>query len=301
MTTQPYLRPSWGVRVIGNRMARIFARRVLSDLSVPGRRTGRWRTVPVAVLEHHGQRYLIAPWGNTEWSRNLRAAGTARLTRGGRTEEFEAVEVPAAERPPLIEVYLERFGRYPHVAPAFRELPDPANHPTFRILRSSSHQNRGGPRRPHDTPPNRRAEMTTRKSRSTIVKLFAAGLIAAGIGFTIQYLAGVPGFPKIPPGPFILIGAGLLVIFVHGRWAIVVGVIVALSLIVGSAASSAAALDRLTEPGDIGPFTGTVLQGLGLITALVFGVATAAEGRGRRSVTDGGRPAGTAASRTNRP
>ena len=136
MSEPRYLRPPWGARVIGNRMARIFARRVLSKLSVRGRSTGRWRSVPVAVLEHDGQRYLIAPRGNTEWSRNLRAAGTARLTRGGRAEEFEAVEVPAGERPPLIEVYRERFGKFPTVAATFRELPDPADHPTFRIVRS---------------------------------------------------------------------------------------------------------------------------------------------------------------------
>lgn len=128
-----YLRPPWGARVVGNRMARIFARGVLSVLAVRGRRSGRWREVPVAVLEHEGQRYLVAAYGNTEWSRNLRAAGTARLTRRGRTEEFDAVEVPVEHRQPLLEAYLERFGRYPNVAPSFRALPDPADHPTYRI------------------------------------------------------------------------------------------------------------------------------------------------------------------------
>jgi deazaflavin-dependent oxidoreductase (nitroreductase family) len=103
-------------------------------LSVRGRTTGRWRSVPVAVLDHDGRRYLIAPRGHTEWSRNLRAAGGGRLTRKGRVEEFTAVEVPEAERAPLIEVYLERFGRFPRVADTFRQLPDPADHPTFRIV-----------------------------------------------------------------------------------------------------------------------------------------------------------------------
>jgi deazaflavin-dependent oxidoreductase (nitroreductase family) len=138
MTEPRYLRPPWGARVIGNRMARLFARRVLSMLAVRGRSTGQWRSVPVAVLEHEGQRYLLAPRGNTEWSRNLRAAaGAGRLTRGRRTEEFEAVEVPADERPALIEAYLARFGRFPMVAATFRDLPDPADHPTFRIVTST--------------------------------------------------------------------------------------------------------------------------------------------------------------------
>ena len=129
-----YLPPPWGARVIGNRMARLFARNVLSMLSVRGRRSGEWRSVPVAVLAHEGERYLIAPRGNTDWSRNLRAAGTGRLRRRGRTEEFDAVEVPVQQRPPLIEVYLAQFGRFPTVEATFRELPDPADHPTFRIV-----------------------------------------------------------------------------------------------------------------------------------------------------------------------
>ena len=135
-SSAPYLRPPWGARVIGNRMAKVFARSVLSTLSVRGRTSGRWRSVPVAVLDHDGERYLIAPRGNTEWSRNLRAANGGRLRRGGRVEEFEAVEVPAEERPPLIAVYLEQFGRFPTVAETFRQLPDPADHPTFRIVDS---------------------------------------------------------------------------------------------------------------------------------------------------------------------
>ncbi|MBK3572880.1 nitroreductase family deazaflavin-dependent oxidoreductase [Streptomyces sp. MBT65] len=132
----PYLPPPWGARVIGNRMAKLFARSVLSTLSVRGRTSGRWRSVPVAVLDHEGERYLIAPRGNTEWSRNLRAAKSGRLQRGRRTEEFEAVEVPADERPPLIRVYLEQFGRFPTVAETFRQLPDPGDHPTFRVVGS---------------------------------------------------------------------------------------------------------------------------------------------------------------------
>ncbi len=52
--------------------------------------------------------------------------------------EFEAVEVPAGERPPLIAVHLEQFGRFPTVTETFRQLPDPADHPTFRIVGSRS-------------------------------------------------------------------------------------------------------------------------------------------------------------------
>jgi hypothetical protein len=46
-------------------------------------------------------------------------------------------EVPVEERGPLLEVYTERFGRMPTVGAVLRKLPDPADHPTFRIVSST--------------------------------------------------------------------------------------------------------------------------------------------------------------------
>ena len=92
----------------------------------------------MAVLDHGGESYLVAPRGNTEWARNLRAAKSGRLQRKGCVEEFAAVEVPVGERSPLIGAYLEQFSRFPTVAGTFRQLPDPADRPTFRIVGSRS-------------------------------------------------------------------------------------------------------------------------------------------------------------------
>jgi len=142
MTSKAYLRPPWAARAIGGRMARLFRPSVVGLLSVPGRTTGRWRSVPVAVLEHEGHRYLMATYGNTEWSRNLRAAGIGRLSRRGRVEEFTTTEVPVEQRPPLIGAYLRQFGTLPTVASTFRALPDPADHPTFQI--TGDHQRSEG-------------------------------------------------------------------------------------------------------------------------------------------------------------
>lgn len=133
MTASHYLRPPWAARVIGGRMARLFKPKVVSVLSVPGRTTGVWRSTPVAVLGHDGQEYLMAAYGDTEWSRNLRASGAGRLTRRGAVEEFTAEEVPADELPPLIAEYLRQFGGLPNVGRTFEALPDPADHPAFRI------------------------------------------------------------------------------------------------------------------------------------------------------------------------
>lgn len=68
-------------------------------LAVKGRRSGRERTVPVAVLKHEGERYLVSYRGLSDWALNLRAAPEARLTTGGRTETVTVEEVPEPDRP----------------------------------------------------------------------------------------------------------------------------------------------------------------------------------------------------------
>jgi hypothetical protein len=87
----------------------------------------------------------MAAYGDTEWSRNLRAAGIGRLSGRGRIEEFTTTEVPVDQRPPLIGVYLQQFGTLPTVASTFRALPDPADHPTFRIS-GDDRRNEGPPK-----------------------------------------------------------------------------------------------------------------------------------------------------------
>lgn len=112
---------------------------------------------------------------------------------------------------------------------------------------------------------------------SSAAKLLSAGLIVAGLGIFIQFVTGVPGFPPIPPGPIILIGAGLLVALLPWRWVPVIGLIAALFISVGAVvanmAKSATTVAQLSAPGAFGPFIGTVLQLLGLAVALIFGVA----------------------------
>lgn len=78
-------------------------------LEVKGRKSGEWRKTPVNPLEFEGGRYLVAPRGNTQWVRNMRASGGGRLVRGRRVEEFTATEVPDSQRPPLLRAYLEKW------------------------------------------------------------------------------------------------------------------------------------------------------------------------------------------------
>jgi deazaflavin-dependent oxidoreductase (nitroreductase family) len=133
MSARRYLKPPWMQRHVGNHLAPLFRPSIVSKLSVEGRRTGRIQTVPVAVLDHQGERYLVSYRGESDWACNLRASGRGRLLQQRRTEEISVAEVPVGERPALLEEYSARFSKLPTVGKILRELPDPADHPIFRI------------------------------------------------------------------------------------------------------------------------------------------------------------------------
>lgn len=78
-------------------------------LEVKGRKSGEWRRTPVNPLAHEGERYLVAPRGETQWVRNMRVSGGGRLAGRGGSEEFRAVEVPVAERPRVLRAYLRKW------------------------------------------------------------------------------------------------------------------------------------------------------------------------------------------------
>ncbi len=136
MNTTRYIKPPFMQRLVGNRMSVLFRPSLVLKLSVRGRRSGRWHTTPVAVLDHGGERYLISYRGASDWARNLEASHTARLARRGDVEEIEVADVPVAERGELLDAYRDRYGKMPTVGSVLDALPDPADHPTFRITAS---------------------------------------------------------------------------------------------------------------------------------------------------------------------
>jgi deazaflavin-dependent oxidoreductase (nitroreductase family) len=103
-------------------------------LEIRGRRSGRPIRTLVPPFELDGSRYLVAGGGETQWVRNLRAAGEGELRRGRRREPFRAVELLGEERDRVVVAYRERLGR--RAAQFFKALPDPADHPAFRIDRA---------------------------------------------------------------------------------------------------------------------------------------------------------------------
>ncbi|MFI9355316.1 nitroreductase family deazaflavin-dependent oxidoreductase [Streptomyces lydicus] len=143
-----YLKPSrFAARLNG--LIGWLARRGISlagsaDLAVRGRKSGEWRRVPVNPMTYENGRYLVSARGNSEWVRNLRAAGGGELRVGRRTRPFTAVELPPAETPALLRAYLERwgwevkayFGEITATSTDDELLAAASRHPVFRIAES---------------------------------------------------------------------------------------------------------------------------------------------------------------------
>jgi deazaflavin-dependent oxidoreductase (nitroreductase family) len=109
-------------------------------LTVAGRRSGAARTTPVTLVEDGGRRWLVAPYGEVAWVRNLRATGKATLARGGRTEAIVVREVNAEEAAPVLKLYVTRV---PITRPYFDAKPESdlgafraeaPRHPVFAIV-----------------------------------------------------------------------------------------------------------------------------------------------------------------------
>ena len=118
-----------------------FSVRGTHVLAVHGRKTGQVQEVPVNPIEVDAIRYLVAPRGDTQWARNLRAAGVAELRVGQRREQIHVTELENAAKPPVLRAYLRRWQR--ETGKFFgvdanasdeelrRRAPD---HPVFRIV-----------------------------------------------------------------------------------------------------------------------------------------------------------------------
>ncbi len=110
-----YREPGWFTRNVFNRAVAGLTRLGISVwgsrvLRVRGRTSGEPRTVPVNLLTIDDVRYLVAPRGETQWVRNLRAAsGEGELLLGKKVEPFAAVEIADVDKPPILRAYLKRW------------------------------------------------------------------------------------------------------------------------------------------------------------------------------------------------
>ncbi len=80
-------------------------------LRVQGRKTGKQRGVVINLLTVDGVDYLVAPRGNTQWVRNVRAAGVVEVGPCWRRRRTRVTEMDDAAKPELLRAYLARWYR----------------------------------------------------------------------------------------------------------------------------------------------------------------------------------------------
>src|SRR5258708_20788338 len=78
-------------------------------ITSPGRKSGELRTTPVAFVEIGGRTWVQSPFGDVNWVRNLRAAGSATVTMGNQRSEVRAAELSKVEK---VAFYRDVLGPY---------------------------------------------------------------------------------------------------------------------------------------------------------------------------------------------
>ena len=78
-------------------------------LRVRGRKSGKQRGVVINLLTVDGVDYLVSPRGNTQWARNVRAAGVVEMGPRWRSERLRVSEVDDAAKPEVLKRYLARW------------------------------------------------------------------------------------------------------------------------------------------------------------------------------------------------
>jgi hypothetical protein len=145
--TAHYKQPGWFTRNVFNPVIAGLTRRGVSVLGsrvleVKGRTSGTPRQVPVNLLTYEGDEYLVAPRGETQWVRNVRAdEGHLALLLGKRRDSRVATEVTGEAKVDILRAYLRRWKAevgvfFEGVGPDSSDEQIAAiagNHPVFRL------------------------------------------------------------------------------------------------------------------------------------------------------------------------
>ena len=139
-----YQRPTAAEAMI-NRVIGLLPRigigpRYMVLLQVRGRKSGRIYSTPVNLLDLNGHRYLVAPRGDTQWSRNASASGEVTLVRALHRETVTVKPITDANKPAILKAYLDQYASavqqyFPVAAgsPLAAFAPLAANYPVFDI------------------------------------------------------------------------------------------------------------------------------------------------------------------------
>jgi hypothetical protein len=85
-----------------------IARNTLVTLEVMGRKSGKVIRFPLVMLVQGDERYLVSMLGSeTNWVRNIRAAGGRASLKHGVTEQVLLEEVDVSRRAPILKAYLQ--------------------------------------------------------------------------------------------------------------------------------------------------------------------------------------------------
>ncbi len=79
-------------------------------LTVAGRKSGKPMSTPVTLVVEGERQWIVAPYGERQWVKNLRASGTATLSRGRTTRPISVREVSHEEAVPVMRAYIQRVG-----------------------------------------------------------------------------------------------------------------------------------------------------------------------------------------------
>ena len=113
-------------------------------LEVKGRRSGETRSTVMNIVEYEGESYVVSPRGESEWVRNVRAAGGEAVVRHRGRRVVRLEEVAVEERAPILKKYLgenamstkQHFGIDPKAEIAeFEAIAE--RHPAFRVVDST--------------------------------------------------------------------------------------------------------------------------------------------------------------------
>jgi deazaflavin-dependent oxidoreductase (nitroreductase family) len=137
-------RPNDLAKIINKGWAVIHSLGVLPNsmvtLEVLGRKSGKIVNFPLAMTSLNGERYLVAMLGEqTNWVKNIKAAGGNAVLRHGKREQVHLVEVDISQRAPVLKAYLRLApGARPHFTvnkddPISEFEKIASKHPVFRV------------------------------------------------------------------------------------------------------------------------------------------------------------------------
>jgi hypothetical protein len=143
-------RPNWIAKMINQSVATKASKNATANgvvsLEVIGRKSGRIISFPLVMVTIDGQRYLASMLGNdSQWVRNVRAAGGRAVLRSGGLENVQLEEIPADQRAPFLKAYLQvADGARPHMpvdkdAPLVEFEKIAPEFPVFRLVSRPAH------------------------------------------------------------------------------------------------------------------------------------------------------------------